>query len=183
MELFCIGRRGATYFERLGWPVIEKYENLGGVLDTTVSDHIAEFLCHRFLSGETDEVRILYSTFISASHSRPTWERYLSIDSNALLQNTPSEERLPPDYLFDPGRDEVIKAIVPAYLRARIYIILAESFTSEHSARMLAMNNASKNCDELMENLTLKLNKARQSSITGDLLDIVGGAEALNAEG
>jgi F-type H+-transporting ATPase subunit gamma len=178
VDLICIGRRGADYFARAGYAVTARYDGFGGKLDRAKSDQIAQILFDRFAAAETDEVHILYSDFISTAVTRPTLEKFLPIDQS-ILERLAAETGAPLDYLFDPDRETVVRGLAPNYLRSKIFICLAESFTSEHSARMLAMNNATKNCDELVDALTLRLNKARQSTITGELLDIVGGAEAL----
>jgi len=181
MELVCLGKKGHEYFSRRHWPIALSVTDMGGVLDRSRSDEVAHFLKDRFLSGETDEVFLLYSTFITTAHSRPTYQKFLDLDLSDLT--TPADEisntDYQNDYVLEPSRDKVFERLLPDYLQSKIYITLAESFTSEHSARMLAMNSASGNCDEMADTLTLKLNKARQSSITNDLLDIVGGAEAL----
>jgi len=178
VDLMCIGRRGADYFARAGYAITARYDNFGGKLDRAKSDQIAQRLFDRFAAAETDEVHILYSDFISTAVTRPALQKLLPIDES-ILERLAAETGAPPDYLFDPDRESVVRELAPNYLRSKIFICLAESFTSEHSARMLAMNNASRNCDELVDALTLSLNKARQSAITGDLLDIVGGVEAL----
>ena len=179
MDLVCVGRRGADYFSRRQWKVSAKYTAFGGVLDQAKSDALAQTLVERFLSEDSDEIYLLYSTYVSTAVSRPTYEKYLDLDLSALIRYAPPEDRQAVDYTFEPSRERVFEQLLPNYLKAKILIALAEAFTSEHSARMLAMNNASKNCDEMVDSLTLSLNKARQSTITGDLLDIVGGAEAL----
>lgn len=179
VELVCVGRRGYEYFQKRAWPVVGHFVDLGGALDRTVSNGISNYLRDRFLSGTTDEVHLAYTTYVSTSMVRPVMEKFLDLDQSSLMRKTTPEERRPIEYIFDPSREEVFNRLVPAHLLSKVYITMAESFTSEHSARMLAMNNASKNCDELMDSLTLSMNKARQSGITGDLLDIVGGANAL----
>jgi F-type H+-transporting ATPase subunit gamma len=181
-DLFCIGRRGADYFSRRRWPVIASYGDLGGVLDRENTDEIADRLRDLFLSGKTDEVHLIYPTFISTALSKPRCEKFLDLDLSSLVRNAgPDDREELVDYIFEPSRKRVFDKLVPEFLYAKIYIMLAEAFTSEHAARMLAMNNASRNCDELVDTLTLNMNKARQSAITADLLDIVGGAEAIQA--
>ncbi|MFW6303963.1 MAG: F0F1 ATP synthase subunit gamma, partial [Candidatus Sumerlaeota bacterium] len=149
------------------------------------SDEVAHFLRKRFLNGETDEVFLLYSTFVTTAFSRPTYQKFLDLDLSDLVKPSDNIAHVgyQSDYLFEPSREQVFQRLLPDYLQSKIFITMAETFTSEHSARMLAMNNASGNCDEMADSLTLKMNKARQSSITNDLLDIVGGAEALQQGG
>ena len=179
LEVICVGRKGFDYFSKRKWPVAAKFTDLSGRLDRAKSDAVADFLCQRFLSGETGEVHLLYNAFVSTAYHRATYEKFLDLDQSALLRNVPAEERRAIDYIFEPTRERVFERLVPAYLYSKIFITLAEALTSEHSARMIAMNNATKNCEELIESLTLSRNKARQSTITRDLIDIVGGAEAL----
>lgn len=180
MEIACIGRVGQNYFSKRQWPVADLgIPEFSGVLDREKTNEIATTLRDRFSNGETDEVYLLFSNFISTSTCHPVYEKYLDLDLSTLIKGASPEERKGFDYMFEPDRKQVFEQILPDFLRSKIYITLAESFTSEHSSRMLAMNNASKNCDEMIDSLTLKMNKARQSSITNDLLDIVGGAEAL----
>jgi F-type H+-transporting ATPase subunit gamma len=181
MELVCLGKKGHEYFSRRHWPIALSITDMGGVLDRKRSDQLANYLKERFLSGQTDEVFLLYSTFINTAHSRPTYQKFLDLDLSDLI--TPTHKLANTDYqneyILEPTRERVFERLLPDYLQSKIYITMAETYTSEHSARMLAMNNASSNCDEMADTLTLKRNKARQGSITNDLLDIVGGAEAL----
>lgn len=180
VELVCVGRRGRDYFSRRAASIAKSFTDFGGSLDQNLTMEITDFLCDRYLAHETDEVFLLYTQFISASVCKPRFEKYLDLDQSTLMRNVPKDDRgKNHDYIFEPSYQSVFEKMLPAYLQSKLYITLAESLTSEHSSRMLAMNSASKNCDELFETLTLRLNKARQSAITGDLLDIVGGAEAL----
>lgn len=181
LELVCVGRRGADYFGRRHWPIAARFTDMGGKLDVGRSNEVAEFLCKRFLDGETDEIHLLYNAFVSTAIYRPNYVKFLDLDQSDLMANMPQDEHEHGnlDYLLEPSQERVFDQLIPAYLKSKILITLAEGFASEHSARMLAMTNATKNCDELVDSLTLALNKARQSSITRDLLDIVGGAEAL----
>ncbi|HBF35468.1 TPA: ATP synthase F1 subunit gamma [Candidatus Sumerlaeota bacterium] len=178
-ELICVGKRGFEYFSRRAWPIAAEFTDMGGVLNSETAAKISTFITDRFLEGKTDEVHLLYTNFISAANCKPTFEKFLSLDYDALSQKVDPADRASMDYIFEPSEQGIFEQLIPAYLFAKLYIVLAEGFTSEHSSRMLAMNNATKSCDEMISTLTLSLNKARQSSITNDLLDIVGGAEAL----
>jgi F-type H+-transporting ATPase subunit gamma len=180
VELVCVGKHARDYFERRAWPIAESFVDMGGILRREDAVNISNYLRDRFLAGKSDEINLLYMSYVSTSISKPVHEKYLDMDQSALMRKAPPAERERVlDYLVEPDYQSVFNALVPNYLVSKIYIILAEAFTSEHSSRMLAMNNASRNCDEIVQTLTLKLNKARQSTITGELLDIVGGAEAL----
>jgi len=179
MDLICVGRRGHQYFSKRAWPIVGRFTDMGGVLNLEQSRSLSDYLRDRFLYGETDEIYLLYTSFVSTSVHKVVFEKFLDLDESALAAKVPADDRAPIEYIFEPSRERVFEKLVPAYLEAKVFITLAESFTSEHASRMLAMNSASNNCDEMRDTLTLRLNKARQGTITGDLLDIVGGAEAL----
>ncbi len=182
LELICVGNRANAYFGRRQWPIVQHFGDSGGEVEHQMADDISNFIQERYLSGQTDEVHLIYSQFVSTAVCKPVMEKFLDLDQSTLMRNVSAEERAKVlDYIFEPDLQSVFEDLLPAYLHSKIYISLAESMTSEHSSRMLAMNNASNNCDDMIDALTLKLNKARQSSITADLLDIVGGAEALTA--
>ena len=180
-ELICIGKKGNDYFRSRRWPIIEAVTDLRGNVDAARVREMADRIVERFGQNQCDSVWLLYSAFISTVASRPTLVQYLPLTPEAFARpkSGHAEEGRAVDYICEPSAQEVFDALVPRYLFSRIYITAAEVATSEHSARMVAMNNATKNCQELGDMLTLKLNKLRQEAITRDLLDIVGGAEAL----
>lgn len=188
-ELIVIGRKGRDYFQRRPWPIREAVVGLGGSPNLTEARRLATSLAELFLAGQTDAVYFLYSAFISTVVYRPTLERYLPMTAESLSLTPKKGEPEPGrphrelDYIMDPSAEEVFNQLLPRFLSSRIYITMAEVATSEHSARMIAMNNATKNCKEMADVLTLRLNRARQDAITKELLEIVGGAEALKAGG
>jgi F-type H+-transporting ATPase subunit gamma len=183
-QLVCVGRRGRDYFQRRNATILESVLDLKGHPSIEEARRISHMLVARYLAGECDSVWLLYSAFVSSVVYDPTLERYLAMSPESLgldadADGLPHPPRRGVDYLFDPNAKEVFESLLPRFLAAKIYITMAEVMTSEHSARMVAMNNATKNCDEMGDSLTLRLNNARQAQITKDLLDIVGGAEAL----
>ncbi|MCX7014434.1 MAG: ATP synthase F1 subunit gamma [Candidatus Sumerlaeota bacterium] len=181
-EMYCVGRKGAAHCAKRGWAVCGTMTEFSGNIDLERSNRLANEMKERFLSRQTDEVDLVYSEFISTARIRPKVARFLSLEREALLAGSEAAEanrRVALDYIFEPSTEEVFDSLLPRYLQARMYITFAEQFTSEHTARMLAMHNATENCEELKDSMTLRLNKARQASITKELLDIVGGAEAL----
>ena len=180
-QLVCIGRKGRDHFRRRQWPILESVVGLRGHPELAEARRIATLLLDLYNAGRCDSIRLLYSAFISMVVYRPTLVRYLPMSPESLgLKLDEESERAARniDYLLEPSAKEVFDAILPRYLSSRIYITMAEVATSEHSARMIAMNNATKNCSEMSDALTLRMNKARQNTITKELLDIVGGAEA-----
>jgi F-type H+-transporting ATPase subunit gamma len=146
----------------------------------------AQAIAHRaaelFVSGEVDSVVLVYNTFVSALTQKVTDQAILPISADVL--ETDDEERkddaLRGDFIFEPEPEEILKRLLPVYLETQIYRALLESSASEQAARMTAMRNASKNAGELIDGLTLQMNRARQAAITQEILEIVAGAEALN---
>ncbi len=179
-QLVTIGRRGRDHFGRRGWSIIESVLGLRGQADSVEAGRLAQVLLDRFLAGEADRIDLLFPRYISTVVSRPTLVQFLPMTPEALGLGKKEDDRAQEiDYILEPSAEDVFEQLLPRYLGSRIYITMAEQAASEHSARMVAMNNASKNCTELVDQLTLRLNKARQAAITKELLDIVGGAEAL----
>jgi F-type H+-transporting ATPase subunit gamma len=185
-QLVTIGRRGHDYFQRRRWPILDSVRTLGGQADGAEAQRVARLLVGRYLAGEIDGVWLLYQAFVSSVLSRPTLVRYLSLTPEALgldekggRNATARHDGPRVDYLLEPSAGAVFDALLPRFLASRIYITMAEAAASEHSARMVAMNNATMNCDEMSDSLTLRMNNARQASITKELLEIVGGANAI----
>ena len=145
----------------------------------------AQAIAHRcaelFTEGEVDQVTLVYNTFISALTQRVTEQDVLPISADIL--ETDEDEReadtLRGDFIFEPEPEEIMERLLPVYLETQIYRALLESTASEQGARMTAMRNASKNAGELIDSLTLSMNRARQAEITQEILEVVGGAEAL----
>lgn len=175
VDLFCVGKRGRDYFRRRG-KIVAEHIDLAGRINVTRIREIAEDVVRRFLEGEADEVFLAYNRFVSVVTYRPTIVKFLPLEAESLGADAAME---PLDYIFEPDAATILDRILPRYLNSKIYITLAEAFTAEHSTRMVAMSAASDNCEELIQTLTLEMNKARQASITKELLEIVSGAEAL----
>ncbi len=179
-ELFCVGKKGADYFRKRGYNVVERIVGLSGRPDAELARKVSDQLLGRFTSGQTDAVYLAYSAFKSMAVFRPTIARFLNLNAADLAGPQKEKSKGPNlDYIMEPSGERVFNALLPRYLTSRVYITFAEVFTSEHSARMIAMNNATKNCKELVDSLTLRMNKARQGQITRELIDIVGGAKAI----
>ncbi len=142
-----------------------------------ISHRVAEL----FTSGEVDRVTLVYNTFISALTQKVTEKDVLPISADIL--ETDEQERaddiLRGDFIFEPEPEEILERLLPVYLETQIYRALLESTASEQGARMTAMRNASKNAGELIDTLTLRMNRARQAEITQEILEVVAGAEAL----
>jgi len=176
-ELICIGKRGRDHFRRHGWTLLDEVIDLRGRVDFEAMRRIATHLQERYAAAATDAVYLGYNMPTSAATFASRVEKFLPLDPAAmgLAETSP----VATEYLFEPSREEVFAQLLPRYCESRLHAVLAESLTAEHSARMIAMNNASSNCSELIDAITLRMNKARQASITKEIGEIMGGAEAL----
>lgn len=179
-QLYCVGRKGRDYFrkrlddEHYAGDMID----LDGSIDGTLTDKLGKMLVDKWHAGEVSEINLVAPEFVSTSTNRPRVGRFLPLDPQAFTgEEASSDAEI--DYLLEPTPQRVFDVLLPRYLQSKIYLTLAESFTSENASRMLAMNNATKNCDELRDKLTLQMNKARQAAITTEIVEIVSGAEAL----
>lgn len=171
-----IGRRGRDYFGRRKVQAERSYIGVNERNFSDISTEIAGALTEGFVKGEYDEVILVYSYFKSALSQIITFERLLPIEPTNSDFNSV-------DYLYEPGRKEVLKYVLPKYVEVRIERAILESITSEHAARMAAMENATRNADAVIRRLTLLFNKTRQALITKELMDIVNGTEALRKGG
>jgi len=174
--LIPIGRKGRDYF-RKRVNIINSRVDVFGRFDMTLAVEIAEDIIPPFVKEKYDELYIIYNEFYNVAIQRPTVVRILPPPSSDQNVEIVSEGRL--DYIYEPSADALLEKLLPLYVHNMIYRALVETSAGENGARMVAMDNATKNCDELINNLTLKYNKARQAAITAELMDIVGGTEAL----
>ena len=130
-----------------------------------------------FIAEEYDELYILYNEFVNVAVHRPTVVRLFPLPSIGREDAIGPEKRL--DYIYEPSAEALLEKLLPLYVHVLIYRALVETSAGENGARMAAMDNATRNCEEMIQSLTLKYNKVRQSAITAELMDIVGGTEAL----
>lgn len=178
-ELFCVGRRGRNHFRKRGWKIAGEVVEFRGRVDLEIARRIANYTRERYCERTTDAVYLCYNAPVTAATYRTRIEKFLPLDPQAM--GAGEAVRAQVEYIFEPSREQVFRELLPRYCESRIFATLAEALVAEHSARMIAMNNASKNCEEMIDTLTLRMNKARQASITKEILDIVGGAEAVKA--
>ncbi len=174
VRLGLIGKKAMEYFKRRKYPIDFSITDLGANVDLVRTRRLATDITNKFKSGEVDEVRLLYTRFVSMTSYRITIERFLPIEKPAS-----AGEQTVTDYIFEPNADGIFSNLVPRYCVTKILQAMLESFASEHGSRMISMGNATKNAKELIEHLTIVRNNARQAAITKELLDIVGGVEAL----
>ncbi len=175
-QMIYVGKKGHRYFTKRGYPSAEAYLNLAGRPNPAKAEAIARSLMDRFLKGEIASVDILFSTFKSAMVYRPVIWRWLPI---ALEQKPEAANQTADKYIFEPSAKEVFEDLLPRWAIAKFQLAMLEAFTSEHSARMIAMKNATDNAEVLLKELTLQRNRIRQAGITKEISEIVGTAEAL----
>lgn len=183
-DVVVIGRKGRDFLRARGVESVGEYLFLGDEVEYATAREIAGFLMDSFTSKTYDEIYLLYTEFISAISQRPRLERVLPIESPAnMVQDAGAVEAdaAGAEYLYEPSADAVLNILLPRYVETEVYRALMEAKASEHGARMTAMRNASDNAGEMIESLTLSFNRARQASITKELAEIVGGAEALSS--
>jgi len=177
VEMSFSGRRGWVFFKnRL--TVRRYYEGVAAKPQFTDAIHIGNDLQLAFLSGQFDEIHVAYNQVTGVLSTKPVVEKLLPMDVN-LPGSATSKQAEQGMWIYEPERHELLFATIPRLLNLRIYSILVGTSAGEHGARMTAMDNATRNTDELMEEFTLLRNRARQSKITKELAEIVGGAEAL----
>ncbi len=172
-----IGKRGYRYFTKRGFPSVDAYLDLAGRPNITKIDAIGKVLMDRFLLGQIGSVKLLYAKFVSPTVSRPTITSWLPIQLSP--QATGQSPQRADEYIFEPSPQRVFEDLLPRWAIATFRLVLLEAFTAEHSARMIAMKNATDNAQELLESLTMQRNRTRQAAITKELSEIVGTVEAL----
>ena len=174
VSVLAIGKKGNDLLSKN----LEILSNQSTVFDKLSFENvaeIAEMLMTKFESGAFDKIELVYNKFKNAATQIVTTEQFLPIVATA------NERGVPSDYIFEPTKEEIVKTLIPKSLKMQLYKAIRDSFASEHGARMTAMHKATDNATELRDQLKLTYNKARQAAITNEILEIVGGAEALNS--
>jgi F-type H+-transporting ATPase subunit gamma len=177
VTLSVVGRKGREYFRRRPWPIRQQWL---GVFDRLSYEHgieIGQDLIESYTKGTFDELYVIYNEFKSAIQQRVIVEKFFPIES--LEQPNEGTTPIGGGYLYEPDEDELLAALLPKHFQTQAYRVLLESSAAEQGARMAAMDGASRNAGEIIKKLTLYYNKTRQAAITKELMDIVGGAEAL----
>jgi len=187
IRMITVGRKGRDLMWRRGQHIVAEFSRLPAAPSFLDVTPIARTAIDEFLSGNVDEVVLAYTDFINTLSQKPTVKRLLPIlpgevETQAMGEYLSADgKRTGPlmEYLYEPSAEAILGVLLPRLCEIQVYQAILESLASEHSARMVAMRNATENAEALVEDLTLRLNKARQQSITAELLDIAGGAEAL----
>lgn len=174
VEFLSIGKKSSEHFTKNSYNVISTHDDLYSDLTYNNTSEIAQSIMDLFIDEEYDKVVLLYNQFKNAATQIVMNEQFLPVES--------SEESNAPvgDYIFEPNQKDIVESLIPKSLKTQLFKAVLDSHASEHGARMTAMHKATDNAGELKKELTLSYNKARQAAITGEILEIVGGAEALN---
>jgi F-type H+-transporting ATPase subunit gamma len=174
VALGLLGRKGRDFFRRRGYDV--RYEDVGlfTSLQFSHAQAVARRAIEEFVEGRVSSVYLVYNEFKSVMHQRVVLERLLPI---ARLEDASGGPQV--DYLYEPGPDQILGVLIPQHVEMQIYRALLESAASEHAARMTAMDAATNNASEMIDSLTLYMNKVRQAAITREIIEVVSGAEAL----
>ncbi|MFH7321388.1 ATP synthase F1 subunit gamma [Desulfurivibrio sp. D14AmB] len=178
VSLVCVGKKARNFFRKSG-KMRKDYVDIMGTFQMFNARAIAQDAAANFLGGEADEVRLIYGRFHSVAVQRPEQTTILPIkpiEGEVGGAAAPASQAV---YIYEPSQEEIMEVLLPMFLNVMVYHSMLEVSASEHAARMTAMDNATRACKDIINNLTLIYNKTRQAGITSELMDIVGGAEAL----
>ncbi|MBW1636113.1 MAG: ATP synthase F1 subunit gamma [Deltaproteobacteria bacterium] len=176
VSLVCVGKKGYQLLKKTG-KVRKSYLNVMSAFEMFNAREIATDVAEQFLAGESDRVEIVFGEFKSVAVQRPVDVSLLPVQP--VEADGEAEKKFAGDYIYEPSSEELMDTLQPLYLNVLIYHAMLEVGASEHAARMTAMDNATTACKDIVSNLTIIYNKARQAAVTNELMDIVGGAEAL----
>lgn len=185
VQYITVGRKGRDLLLRMRKPVLADFSNLPSAPKFSTVSSIGRLVVDEFIKGEADEVYLIYTDFVSMARQVTNVKKLLPLEINREQLVTDFGEHytgLAAAYEFEPDQTEILNEMIPRFTALQIYQAVLESQASEHAARMVAMRNATENAKELVSALQLAYNKVRQQAITNDILDIVGGAEALAAD-
>ncbi len=173
-----IGKRTAQFIKKQDVTVVKEYIDIFRKLDFSHAKDIAKIVSDGFVSGEYDKVFIFFNKFVNVVRQKPTMVQLLPIESQTDEKEDSSTANV--DYIYEPAQKSILDELLPKHIDIQVWRGLLESYAAEQAARMVAMENATKNANDLIKHLELVFNKARQASITTEMLEIVGGAEALS---
>jgi F-type H+-transporting ATPase subunit gamma len=176
ISLLSVGRKGRDYFRKKA-NIIGQWVDILSKFDMTLSVSISDDVIAPFIKEEYDELYLIYNQFVNVSVQRPTIIRLFPLPSIGQDVDVDADKKL--DYSYEPSEEILLKKLLTMYVHVLVFRALLETSAGENGARMAAMDNATSNCEDIIKSLTLKMNKARQAAITAELMDIVGGTEAL----
>lgn len=175
VTLITVGRKGRDFMIRCGYHLSAEFTGLGDAPRLADIIPIARTVIDDYSQGKLKRVYLIYTRFVSTMTQRPTVQQLLPIEPERLEEQEPGAA----DYIYEPSQREILALFLPRFVEVQIYQAILESLASEHSARMVAMRNATDNAEDLIDSLTLSYNKARQSAITKELVDITTSIQAM----
>lgn len=175
VDVFCIGKKARDHFNRRNYNIISSHIDFWNDLKFRDAKSIGEGIMSHFTRKHVDEIHVVYNEFVNIAVQTVESEKFLPLTYD-------SEKSYKVGRLYEPNKDDIIKTLIPKHLNIQMWKFLLESYASEQAARMVAMENATDNAQEMIKDLTLEFNKARQAAITTEMLEIVSGAEALQSE-
>jgi len=175
--LITVGKKATGYFRFRGWEIAESFVGFSDAPSYEDARAVASHVAAKFESGEYSEVHLAYTQFLSMGSQLPQVVQYMPLDTSSLDDTEASGPSA--DYEFEPNPSEILDRLLPRYAEARLYAALLDSAASEHAARQRAMKSATENAEEMIIKLSRVMNRARQDAITTEIMEIVGGAEAL----
>ncbi len=175
LSLSLVGRKGDDWFKKRTWPIQHRYLNIMAKIDSKYSKELAQSLISFYTDSKLDSVHVLYNEFKSVIQQQVVIEPLLPIRKIELEGNNDTHV----DYIYEQPPQQILDSILPRHVETQIFRAMLESEAAEHAARMTAMDAATRNAREMIDNLTLKMNRLRQASITTELIEVVSGADAL----
>ena len=173
VQLFCLGKKASEYFSKRDYNVKETFFDFWKDMNYDTASNISKTFISAFENQDIDEVHVIYNRFKTLASQDLIMEKVLPVDFSADYNVTNY------NYDYEPGQKEIVSTLIPKHINVQMWQQLLESYSSEEAARMIAMDNATENAKEIIKELKLEFNKARQAAITTEMLEIVGGAEAL----
>ncbi len=181
VTIIPVGQRTCGFFKKETYPVAKMFPGVFNDLKFEVAQEIVDTVQHGFIGGEFDKVLLYYNEFVNVIKQTPKLDTLLPISPKAEEENE-GEKKFNVDYIFEPGQEEILEVLLPKMVNISVWRALLESNAAENAARMMAMDNATTNANDLMKYLEMVFNKARQAAITTEMLEIVSGAEALRGQ-
>jgi len=175
-DIICVGKKAVSYFKNREYVSIKNYTDFWNDLNYEDAIDIGSRMISLFTNKDVDQVHVIYNRFVNVARQEIDNDVLLPMSYDSEEENTETTR----ERLFEPSKDEVAKSLIPRLLNTKVWQYLLESNASEQAARMLAMENATSNANDMIKDLTLQFNKARQTAITTEMLEIVSGAEALS---
>ena len=171
-SLICIGKKSHDYFKTRDYNIVDSYRDFWNTLDISIALKIGDVIINKYLNKEIDAVEVIYNEFVSVASQKIICKSFLPITYEV-------DKKESCDLLYEPSKEDVVKTLIPKHLNVQLWQFLLESNASEQAARMVAMENATDNAGEMISDLSIEYNKARQAAITTEIIEIVSGANAL----